>query len=195
MIDIVSLIKTAGYVGIFGLVFAESGLLIGIFFPGDSLLFTAGILASQGYGHIAILALVGAVAAITGDSTGYWLGRKFGPRVFTRTDSFFLDRAHIERAQRFYDRYGAKTIILARFVPIVRTLAPVLAGVGSMDYGTFITYNIIGGLVWGAGLPLAGYCLGNAIPNIDHYLLPIIALIVVVSVLPAVYHFWLERKK
>lgn len=194
MFDIASFIQGASYLGIAAIIFAESGLLIGIVLPGDSLLFTAGILASQGYGHIALIALIAALAAIAGDSVGYWFGHRFGPRVFTREDSLFLNQKHIERAKTFYAEYGTRTIILARFVPVVRTLAPVLAGVGSMPYSLFLSYNIIGGLIWGAGLPLAGYWLGNQIPNIDHYLLPLIGFIILVSILPGLWHLYRSRR-
>ncbi|MEK7514914.1 MAG: VTT domain-containing protein [Patescibacteria group bacterium] len=184
--DLPSLIRTAGYLGIAGILFAESGILIGLFLPGDSLLFTAGILASQGYLHIGILCFVGWIAAIAGDSVGYAFGQHVGPRIFTRDDSRFWNKQHIEHARAFYTKYGAKTILLARFVPIVRTFAPVLAGVGHMRYRTFLLYNLIGGALWAVGLPLLGYFLGNAIPDVDRYLLPLIAGIVLLSVMPAV---------
>jgi membrane-associated protein len=195
MIDITALVKAAGYLGIFGVIFAESGLLIGILLPGDSVLFTAGILASQGVGHIWIVVLISTAAAILGDSTGYWLGRRFGPSVFNRKDSFLLDRRHVDRAQHFYEKHGTKTLIIARFTPIVRTLAPVLAGVGSMHYATFVTYNIVGGLLWGAGMPLLGYWLGGAVPNIDHYLMPIIVIIILASFTPGLWHLWRDRRR
>src|SRR3989344_2440518 len=138
MFDLVTIIKTAGYAGIAFIVFAETGLFIGFFLPGDSLLFTAGFLASQGYLNIIILILFSFAGAVLGDSFGYYFGRRVGPAIFTRQDSLLLDREHINRAQRFYEKYGAKTIILARFVPVVRTFAPILAGVGSMRYPVFL---------------------------------------------------------
>lgn len=184
--DLPSLIRAAGYLGIAGILFAESGILIGLFLPGDSLLFTAGILASQGYLNIWVLCIVGWIAAIAGDSVGYAFGQHVGPRIFTRDDSRFWNKQHIEHARAFYTKYGAKTILLARFVPIVRTFAPILAGVGHMRYRTFLAYNIIGGALWAVGLPLLGYFLGNVIPDVDRYLLPIIAAIVLISVMPAV---------
>jgi membrane-associated protein len=138
--------------------------------------------------------VVGFVAAVAGDSVGYWLGKKFGKRVFSRKDSLLLHESHIGRAEVFYDRYGAKTVVIARFIPIVRTLAPVLAGVGNMRYRVFLTYNIVGGALWGIGIPLAGYWLGNTIPHIDKYILPIIAGIVVLSLAPAAYHFLIEQE-
>src|SRR3989338_7983553 len=140
MFDLVSLIKTAGYLCIFGIVFAESGLLVGFIFPGDSLLFTAGFLASQDLLSIWVLMPLTISAAIMGDSFGYAFGKKIGPRIFTSNDSLFFDKAHIERAQEFFNKYGKKTIILARFLPVVRTFAPILAGVGHMQYRVFLSY-------------------------------------------------------
>lgn len=188
MFDLPVLIKTAGYLGLFGIIFAESGLLIGFFLPGDSLLFTAGFLASQGVLDIGTLCIVTFIAAIAGDSFGYFFGKKIGPRIFTKDDSIFFHKEHIARAQHFYEKHGPKTIILARFMPIVRTFAPILAGVGSMKYRTFLLFNIVGGFLWAVGLSVLGYFLGNAIPNIDHYLLPIIVGIIGISLLPTVIH-------
>lgn len=188
MFDLVSLIKTAGYLGLFGIVFAESGLFVGFFLPGDSLLFTAGILAAQGFLNIWILAPLVFLGAVLGDNFGYGFGRKVGPMIFKREDSIIFHKDNLERAKAFYEKYGKKTIILARFLPGVRTFAPILAGVGEMHYGTFVSYNIIGGLIWGVGMPFLGYFLGNTIPNIDRYLLPIIIFIIVVSVLPMLRH-------
>ena len=178
------LIKAIGYLGIFGFIFAESGLLIGFFLPGDSLLFTAGILASQGFLNIWILALGTWCFAVLGDSVGYWFGHRVGRKLFEREDSRFFKKAHLLHAQEYFDKHGRKTIILARFIPIVRTFAPIIAGIGSMQYRIFLSYNIIGGTIWGLGVPLVGYFLGNAIPNIDHYLIPIIAGIILVSLIP-----------
>src|SRR5512135_85411 len=142
MINLVSLITTVGYIGILAIVFAESGLLVGIFFPGDSMLFTAGFLASQGFFNVVTLCILSFAGAVLGDSTGYWFGKRFGPTVFSRKNSLFFDPEHIGRARRFYDEHGPKTIILARFIPVIRTIAPTLAGVGSMRYGTFLSYNV-----------------------------------------------------
>ncbi len=187
MFDLASLIKSAGYLGLFGIIFAESGFLLGIFFPGDSLLFTAGILASQGFFDIRILTVVALLGAILGDNFGYAFGRRAGPRIFNREDSLFFHKDHLERAERFYKAHGGKTIILARFLPIIRTFAPILAGVGKMNYRTFLAYNIAGGVIWGMGATLLGYYLGNIVPDIDKYIIPIIILIVFISVLPAVF--------
>jgi len=185
--DLSILIKTIGYLGIFFVIFAESGLFFGFFLPGDSLLFTAGLLASQGYFSIIALILLTILGAIGGDQVGYLFGRKFGPKIFTKEDSFFFKKKYVHDAENFYQKYGKKTIILARFVPIVRTFVPILAGVGNMHYKTFVSYNIIGGVLWGLGIPLLGYFLGENVPNIDKYLLPIIILIVFLSILPTIF--------
>ncbi|MBI5412950.1 VTT domain-containing protein [Candidatus Peregrinibacteria bacterium] len=188
MFDIITLIKTAGYLGIAGILFAESGLFVGFFLPGDSLLFTAGFLASQGYLHIVTLMILSFVAAVAGDSVGYAFGRRVGPAIFKREDSLLFHKNHIERARIFYERHGGKAIILARFMPIVRTFAPILAGVGRMRYSMFVAYNIVGGFLWTIGLSGLGYFLGNTIPDIDKYLLPIILVIIFFSVAPSAYH-------
>lgn len=193
--DLRELITAAGYAGLFGIIFAESGLLFGFFLPGDSLLFTAGILASEGYLNIWALVLVCFVAAVTGDSVGYSFGKHVGPRLFTRSEGWLFRQSHVDQAKEFYARHGAKTIILARFVPIVRTFAPILAGIGSMPYSTFLTYNIIGGVIWAIGIPFLGYWLGQLIPDIDHYLIPIIAVILISSVVPPLWEYWKQRRK
>lgn len=187
MFDLEALIKTAGYVGIGAIVYTESGLLIGLFLPGDSLLFTAGFLASQGYLAIVPLAFIAFVAAVLGDNTGYWLGKRFGPSVFRRRGSLLLDPEHIRRAEAYYELHGPKTIVLARFIPVIRSLAPILAGVGSMRWRTFFFYNVVGGLIWGVGITMAGYILGSAVPGIDRFILPIVLLIVLVSVAPGLW--------
>lgn len=184
--DLTTFIKAAGYIGVFGFVFAESGLLIGFFLPGDSLLFTAGILASQGFLNIWLLAIGSWLFAVIGDSVGYYFGRKMGPKLFTKEDSRFFHKDHLLRAQRFYEHHGGKTIVLARFLPIIRTFAPIIAGIGNMKYTSFIMFNILGGLLWAVGMSVVGYVLGNTIPNIDHYLIPIILGIIVVSALPTI---------
>jgi len=190
-----TLIKTAGLVGLFAIVFAESGLLIGFFLPGDSLLFTAGFLASQGFFNIALLLIVTFFAAVLGDSVGYTFGKKVGKKLFTRDDSLFFKKANLLKAQEFYKKYGVKTIVLARFIPIVRTFAPIVAGAGDMRYKTFVSYNVIGGLLWTAGMTLGGFFLGSIIPDVDKYLLPIILLIIFFSVLPPIVEIIKERIK
>ncbi len=187
-IDLITLIKTAGYAGIFGIIFAESGLLVGFFLPGDSLLFTAGFLASQGFLNLSLLMILTFSGAILGDQAGYVLGKKIGYKIFNKENSLFFHKDNLERADKFYKEHGGKALILARFMPVIRTMAPILAGVGKMRYATFLFYNVIGGLLWASGLTYAGYYLGGAIPNIDHYLLPIIASIIIISILPSLIH-------
>ena len=194
MFDLITLIKTAGYLGIFGIIFAESGLFIGFFLPGDSLLFTAGFLASQGFLNIWILIILTFVGAVLGDSVGYWFGKKTGDKIFTKEESLFFKKDNIRKAEEFFKKYGAKAIVLARFVPIVRTFTPILAGVGTMHYKTFLIFNVIGGALWAIGVSLLGYFLGNLIPNIDKYLLPIILLIIILSLLPNIIHLIKSRR-
>ena len=192
------LIETFGTIGLFVIIFAESGLLIGFFLPGDSLLFTAGLLASQGkFGLNLPVLLVGCfVAAVAGDQVGYMFGQKAGPALFRRPDSRIFKQKYVERTKEFFEKHGPKTILLARFVPIVRTFAPVLAGVGEMERRTFTTYNVVGGLVWGVGVTLAGYLLSEVVgDSIDRYLLPIIAVIVVLSILPPVIEALRQRRQ
>lgn len=190
------LIQTLGIIGIFAIVFLETGAFFGFFLPGDSLLFTAGFLASQGlfssniYLSLIILLVGTFVMAVVGDSVGYIFGKRVGPSIFSKEDSLFFNKKHIIRAEEFYKKYGKKTIILARFVPIVRTFAPIVAGIGKMEYKTFITYNVIGAFVWTWSMILLGFLLGSIIPNPDKYIFPIIILIIVVSFLPAVYEIY-----
>jgi len=180
-----ALIASFGLLGIIVIIFLETGCFFGFFFPGDSLLFTAGLLASQGYLPLAGLIAGVFVAAVVGDSVGYAFGRKVGPALFTRESSAFFRRDNLARAQHFFERYGARTVILARFIPIVRTFAPIIAGIGAMKYRTFLVYNIVGGLLWTVLVIGLGYGFGRVIPDPDRYLLPAIALIIVVSALPA----------
>lgn len=197
-LDLIQIIKAVGYIGIFAIIFAESGLLFGIFLPGDSLLFTAGFLASIGVLNLPVLVVGVFLAAILGDNVGYAFGKKVGPLIFKREDSFWFHKKHLERTQKFYEKHGGKTIILARFLPVVRTLAPILAGAGTMKYKTFFIYNVVGAVLWGVGVTSAGFLLGRVIPNVDRYLLPIILLIIFLSLLPAVWHIAKEhilRKK
>lgn len=185
MFNLTSFIQAAGYLGIFGVVFAESGVLLGLFLPGDTLLFTAGFLASSGVFSYWYLILIVFLAAIMGDSFGYAFGKKVGPAIFRKENSFFFNKKHIEKAQAFYEKHGGKTIILARFTPIVRTFAPVLAGVGKMSYGRFVFYNIIGALVWAFLLITLGYYFGGLLGNIDYIILPLIVVVLMISFIPA----------
>ena len=183
-LDPLAIVQSGSYLGIAGIVFAESGLLIGIFLPGDSLLFTAGLLSAGGFLNPPALAVCVALAAILGDSTGYWFGARIGADLFKRKDSRFFKREYLRRTQRFFEQYGARALILARFMPIVRTIAPVLAGAGVMPYRKFLAYNALGGILWGIGMVSLGYSLGSIIPNIDTYILPLSLAIVVISFLP-----------
>ena len=183
-----TLLPSIGYLGIFAIVFAESGLLIGFFLPGDSLLFTAGFLASQDIFNIYFLAIGCFIAAVFGDSVGYAFGLRVGRRLFNREDSVFFHKKNLLKAEAFYEKHGKKTIVLARFLPVIRTFAPIIAGIGRMEYRSFVAFNIIGGFMWAIGLTLAGFLLGRLIPDVDKYLLPIVGLIVILSILPQTIH-------
>jgi membrane-associated protein len=180
---------------IWGILFAESGLLVGFFLPGDTLLFAAGFLASQGILNIGILLVGSAIAAIAGDNVGYFTGNRFGRKLFTKESSWFFDPEHLVKAQEFYDKHGKLTIILARFVPIIRTFAPIVAGIGRMNYPIFVTYNIVGGLLWTIGVTLLGYFFGQLIPDIDKIILPVIVGVMVITLLPSIFHIIKERSK
>jgi membrane-associated protein len=197
--DLMALIRSVGLIGVWTMVFAESGLLIGFFLPGDSLLFTAGVLASPALGFFKIwpLVLVSWVCAVAGDNVGYEFGKRAGPALFRRKKSFLFNPDNVIKAQEFYEKHGGKAIVLARFMPIVRTFAPIVAGIGKMDHKRFTLFNFIGGTVWVWGVTFAGYFLGNLIPpsDVDKYLLPIVLGIIIVSVLPPVWHMYKENKK
>lgn len=193
-LDILEIVESAGYLGLFAIIFAESGLLVGAILPGDSLLFTAGFLASQGILNIYYLTTLMFIAAVLGDSVGYTFGHKVGRRLFKREDTFFFHKKNLMRAQEFYEKHGGKTITIARFLPVVRTFAPIVAGIGDMPYKKFVFYNFLGAFLWAVCLPFAGYFLGSLIPNVDKYLLPIVFLIVIVSVAPTAIHLIRQRK-
>lgn len=195
MFDLTNIIKTGGYIALSAMVFAESGVLIGLFLPGDSLLFTAGFLASQGYLNIWLLMPLMFVSAVLGDNVGYFFGKKVGPRIFEKEDSLFFKKSYLIRSKVFFEKHGGKTLILARFIPIVRTFAPILAGVGEMNYRWFMINNLAGALFWAVGITLMGFLLGKTMPNADKYMLPIILLIVVVSVLPPIIKLLQEKFK
>jgi membrane-associated protein len=190
-----SLIQWGGYGILFGIVFAETGLLVGFFLPGDSLLITAGLLAANGTLNIWWLNVLLIVAAVVGDSVGYAIGRRLGPRLFTRQKSLLFNPAHVERTRRFYEKYGAKTIVIARFVPIVRTFAPVLAGVGRMEYRRFIFYNVAGGVAWVISMTWAGYLLRQSIPNIGSYIHIVVPVVIVLSCIPIAVELLRERRQ
>jgi len=180
-----TIIAVVGVFGVIAIIFAETGLFFGFFFPGDSLLFTAGFLASQHQISFAWLLVGVFVAAVIGDSVGYAFGKKVGPALFVKENSIFFDKKHITRAQHFYEKHGKKTIILARFIPVVRTFAPIVAGVGNMTYRTFISFNIIGGFLWTWAMLWLGYGFGSIIPDPDRYVIPAVLLIIIISILPA----------
>ena len=182
-------------IGVAAIIFAESGLFFGFFFPGDSLLFTAGLLASQNYLSIIPLAFLCAVGAIAGDSIGYWFGKKIGPKLFTKDNSFFFNKEYVKKSQDFFDKYGKKSLILARFIPIVRTFTPILAGVGKMRYASFISYNITGGIGWTVGMTTLGYFFGSLIPNPDKYIIPVALAIILISVLPNLLQYLKSKNK
>lgn len=190
-----ALIQWGGYLLLVGIVFTETGLLVGCFLPGDSLLITAGLLASAGHLNIWWLNLLLMAAAIVGDSTGYAIGARLGPRIFTREKSLLFNPKHVERTQRFYEKYGPKTIVIARFVPIIRTFAPVLAGVGTMRYRRFLAYNVLGGVGWVASMSWAGYVLGRAVPNISRHMHVLVIVIIVLSCIPIAVEIYRERRK
>ena len=189
------LIRWGGYVILVAIVFTETGLLIGFFLPGDSLLITAGLVAATGALNIWWLTVLLSVAAIVGDSVGYAIGRRLGPRLFTKPKSMLFNPAHIERTRVFYARHGAKTIVIARFVPIIRTFAPVVAGVGEMHYRKFVFYNVAGGIGWVVSMTWAGYLLGQAIPNINDHIHIVVAIVIVLSVIPIVVELVRERRR
>jgi len=195
LFDIESWLESGGLLLLAAIVFAESGLLIGFFLPGDSLLFIAGFLASSAGGEVLpplpLVALITFIAAVAGDQVGYLFGRRVGPSLFDRDQSRFFNPNNVQKAQDFFDRHGAKTIVMARFVPVVRTFAPIVAGVGRMNYRTFVTFNIVGGLLWGVGVTTLGYFLGEVSwieSNIEIALIAIVLLSVLPVVLEVVRH-------
>ncbi len=206
--DLMQFAQTAGPIAalliVAAIIFAESGLLIGFFLPGDSILFTLGFLI-QGTSsftldlNINLVVLILFMAAVLGDNVGYMFGRKLGPRLFKKPNSLLFRQENVQKAQDFYDKHGGKTIIIARFVPIVRTFAPLIAGVAKMDHRTFMMYNLIGGALWTASLTYLGFYLGRLLQgmgiDIDTILLPIVALILFVSIAPALYHFLKDKKQ
>ncbi|MDP4038911.1 MAG: DedA family protein [bacterium] len=195
MFELDNFIKTIGYAGIFAIVFAESGLLLGVFLPGDSLLFTAGFLASQGFFEITTLCFITFIAAVLGDNVGYHFGKKAGPRIFKKEESLFFNPKNIDRSRSFYEKHGGKTIIIARFLPVIRTFAPIIAGVGKMQYRRFLIFNLSGAFLWAVGVTLLGYFLGKSIPNIDRYLLPIVVIIITISIAPTLFHLVKDQER
>jgi len=199
--NLVDYITGLGVFAILFVIFAESGLLVGFFFPGDSLLFTAGVLVNAGVLHVNIHLLVVLLflAAIAGNSTGYLFGRRVGPKIFNRPDSLLFKKENITRTQKFYDKHGGQTIIIAQFIPLVRTFAPIVAGVGEMTYKKFVSFSLIGAALWTAGVTYLGYSLGYFFQkigiDIDTILLPIIGLIVLASISPALYQILKDESR
>lgn len=186
MFNVTHLIQTGGLeiLGLF--LFAEVGLFLGFFLPGDTLLIAAGIYAKEGKMSIAAILVVGAIAAIAGDNTAYWIGRKLGKRIFSRKNSVLLDPKHVNRAEKFYEKYGSKVVLLSHFLPVVRTLTPLIAGVGTMKYKLFLILDAIGDTAWAVIVALLGYYVGSRIPNIDHYILYAVLAAVILSAAPTI---------
>jgi membrane-associated protein len=189
------LVRWGGYLVLTAIVFTETGLLIGFFLPGDSLLITAGLVAAAGHLNIWWLNALLILAAIVGDSVGYAIGRRAGPRLFTRPQSLLFNPRHVDRTRVFYERHGAKTIVIARFVPIVRTFAPVVAGVGQMEYRRFLFYNVAGGAGWVTSMTWAGYLLGQAVPNIGDHIHIVVAIVILLSLVPIFVELIRERRR
>jgi membrane-associated protein len=188
MFDITTLIQTGGLALLGLIIFAESGMMVGFFFPGDTLLFSAGILAATGQLPIVWTLVVIAGAAILGDNVGYQIGKRLGPRLFRKKDGLIFRHDYIMRAEKFYLKYGTKTMLVAHFIPIVRSFAPVTAGAGKMDFKQFFVYDAIGDIAWAASITLLGYFLGSRIPGIEKLIEPILLGIIIVTLLPTLYH-------
>jgi membrane-associated protein len=195
--NVPELIRLVGLFGLIFIVFAETGLMVGFFLPGDSLLVTAGLFAASGDLNIAWMLPALMLAAVVGDATGYWIGRRAGQTLYSRPNSFFFRREHLIRTREFYERHGGKTIILARFIPIARTFAPVVAGAAEMTYRRFATFNIVGAVLWINSMTLTGYFLGRLVPNIDRHIQLVVAVVIFVSLLPGIYAYvraWLQGR-
>jgi len=192
--DVKAIVQWGGLTMISLIVFVETGLFVGFFLPGDSLLVTAGIFARTGHLSLGTLLTVVPLCAIIGDQVGYIIGRKAGEALYSRPDSLVFKRAHLKRAHDFYEKYGVKTIVIARFVPIVRTFAPAVAGAAQMDYRTFVTYNILGGILWVFSTILGGYFLASMVPDIDKRIHEVIVAVVILSVLPGLYEWWSHKR-
>jgi membrane-associated protein len=193
LFNVKGLIEWGGTLLVCGIVFVETGFFVGFFLPGDSLLVTAGVFAASGQLNIAELLILVPICAIVGDQIGYWIGRKAGQALYQREDSFLFRKSHLERAHHFYEKYGGKTVILARFIPIVRTFCPPVAGAAQMPYGKYFTYDVAGGLLWGGGMVLGGYLLGRQIPNISDNIHYVIAVVILLSLLPPVISYLRAR--
>ncbi len=193
--DVRGLIQWGGTFLVCAIVFTETGLFVGFFLPGDSLLVTAGIFAAAGHLRLSSLLFFGSLCAVVGDQVGFLIGRQAGQALYRREDSFFFRKRHLERAHDFYEKYGGKTIVLARFIPIVRTFAPAVAGAASMNYRRFVSYNVFGGILWVCGMLLLGYWLGSAIPDIDQHIHVVIVVVVFLSILPPIIEALRHRRQ
>src|SRR3954470_16977166 len=195
--DVRELVRVGGYVGLTAIIFAETGLLVGFFLPGDSLIVTAGLLSAQPqFGlNVYVLGLLLTVAAIIGNTVGYAIGRATGPRLFTRDDSLLFKKKHLYRAQDFYQKHGGKTLVIARFMPIVRTFVPVVAGLANMPLKAYTAYNVLGAIAWIWSMLFIGHFLGRMVPGIDKHIEPMILVIIALSLLPAAISWWRERSK
>jgi membrane-associated protein len=197
LLDPRTLLTSFGYLGLFCIIFAESGLFFGFFLPGDSLLLTAGLFAAEGQLNLWLLLPLVFIGAVLGDNVGYWFGRKTGPPLFSRPASLLFKPKNLLAAKAFYDKHGGKTMILARFMPFIRTFAPIVAGAVEMHYQSFLIYNAVGGLLWGIGVTVAGYALGKVFPPdiLDRYFLLIVVVVIILSVLPTAWHLWNENRE
>jgi membrane-associated protein len=191
--NVPELIRLVGFYGLILIVFAETGLLIGFFLPGDSLLITAGLFAARGDYNIVTLNIVLSLAAIVGDATGYWIGKRAGKALYSRPNSFFFRREHLRITHEYYEKHGGKTIVIARFAPILRTFAPVVAGVAEMGYRKFAVYNIMGGIAWVTSMTVGGYVLGSVIPDIESRIHLVVGAVIVISLLPPIIAWWRGR--
>ena len=191
--DVEALVRIGGLMALIAIVFVETGLFLGFFLPGDSLLVTAGLFAARGDLGLWSIFLFVSLAAIVGDTVGYTIGARTGPKIFTREDSLLFHKKHLITTKEFYDRYGGVTIIIARFMPIVRTFAPLVAGVGGMEYRRFVFYNVAGGVGWVVSMTSLGYFLGKAVPGIDRHIHVVIAVVIFLSLLPAIIKFARDR--
>jgi membrane-associated protein len=195
MPSVAEIIQSGGLLLIAAIVFAESGMFIGFFFPGDTLLLSAGVFAAQGKLSLATVIVVVAVAAIAGDNTGYHVGRRYGRRLFRKPDGIVFRQEYVHRAENFFARFGNRAMLLAHFVPVVRTFAPAVAGVAHMPRKQFIIFDAIGDIAWAIIVTLIGYWFGTKIPNIDHYILLAVAAVMLITLGPSVYHLYIALRK
>ena len=193
--DILTTTETIGYLGLTVIIFAQTGLFFGFFLPGSSLVFSAGFIASQNIIHLGFLIPILITASILGNLFAYWTGKRFGSWLKNRRDTWYYKKKYLKKFEKFYKKHGRKTIFLARFIPIDRTFAPIVAGIASMKFSQFITYNIASGIFWITSVSLAGYYFGQSIPNVDQYLIPILTVIIFLSVIPIIWDWFQSKNK